>query len=62
MSDTTAWENYCESILDLSSQDDIGGTVYADTTMTCNHIGNKKYGGNFAEFYKSLLLSDKSST
>lgn len=25
MSDTTAWEEYCEASLDLSNQDDVGG-------------------------------------
>jgi hypothetical protein len=24
MSDTTAWEDYCEASLDLSNQDDVG--------------------------------------
>lgn len=55
-------ELYSEDTVFCKKWRDIGGTVYADTTMTCNHIGNKKYGGNFAEFYKSLLLSDQSST
>jgi len=27
MSDTTAWEDYCEASLDLSNQDDVGDPV-----------------------------------
>ena len=33
---------------------DIGGKVYIDPTMTCNHIGIKKYGGNFMEYIKAI--------
>lgn len=28
--------------------------VYIDPSMTCNHIGVKKYGGNFLEFLKHI--------
>jgi len=27
VSDTTAWEDYCEASLDLSNQDDVGDPV-----------------------------------
>ena len=30
----------------------LGGKVLVDPTMTCNHIGIKKYSGNFQEFIK----------
>lgn len=32
----------------------LGGKVWVDPTMTCNHIGTKKYGGNFLAFYNHL--------
>jgi hypothetical protein len=32
----------------------LGGKVYIDPTMTCNHIGNKKYMGNFLEYLKYI--------
>jgi glycosyltransferase involved in cell wall biosynthesis len=43
---------------DLVSEDNIfcqkwrklGGKVYIDPSMTCNHIGAKKYSGNFLDF------------
>jgi hypothetical protein len=31
-----------------------GGQVFIDPTMTCNHIGTKKYSGNFMHFYHWL--------
>ena len=33
---------------------DLGGKVYIDPNMTCNHIGVKKYGGNFMEYIKAI--------
>lgn len=47
---------------DLVSEDNVfcqkwrklGGKVYIDPTMTCNHIGTKKYTGNFMEFLKFI--------
>jgi len=32
----------------------LGGKVYIDPTMTCNHIGNKKYMGNFLAFIMEI--------
>ena len=32
---------------------DLGGKVYIDPSMTCNHIGVKKYTGSFMEFIKA---------
>jgi hypothetical protein len=37
---------------------DLGGKVYIDPTMTCNHIGVKKYSGNFLEFINSLAVKE----
>ena len=47
---------------DLVSEDNVfcrkwhnlGGKVYIDPNMTCNHIGVKKYGGNFMEYIKAI--------
>lgn len=33
---------------------DLGGKVYIDPAMTCNHIGVKKYTGNFQEYLKAV--------
>ena len=32
----------------------LGGKVYMDPSMTCNHIGIKKYVSNFIEYMKFL--------
>ena len=32
----------------------LGEKVWVDPTMTCNHVGVKKYGGNFLEFLRAL--------
>lgn len=32
----------------------LGGKVWIDPSMTCNHIGAKKYGGDFLAFYNHL--------
>lgn len=37
---------------------DLGGKVYIDPTMTCNHIGIKKYTGNFIEYVNSLIQQE----
>ena len=38
----------------------MGNKLYLDPTMTCNHIGNKKYTGNFLQFLEYLKnLKDK---
>jgi hypothetical protein len=45
---------------DLVSEDNVfckkwrslGGKVFIDPAMTCNHIGVKKYQGNFLNFIK----------
>lgn len=34
----------------------MGKKVYIDPTMTCNHIGAKKYQGNFMQFVSKLKL------
>jgi len=44
---------------ELVSEDNVfcrkwGGPVFIDPNMTCNHIGVKKYSGNFLEFVKSM--------
>lgn len=33
---------------------ELGGKVWIDPSMTCNHIGVKKYGGNFLAFYNHV--------
>ena len=33
---------------------DLGGKIFIDPTMTCNHIGVKKYSGNFMEYIKAI--------
>jgi hypothetical protein len=35
---------------------DLGNKVYIDPAMTCNHIGVKKYSGNFLAFIKQAGL------
>lgn len=34
----------------------LGNKVWIDPTMTCNHIGAKKYSGNFMQFVNQLNL------
>jgi hypothetical protein len=34
----------------------LGNKVWIDPTMTCNHIGSKKYSGNFMQFIQQLKL------
>lgn len=34
----------------------MGNKVYIDPNMTCNHIGTKKYQGNFMQFVSKLKL------
>ena len=49
---------------DLVSEDNVfcrkwhelGGKIYLDPTMTCNHVGVKKYTGNFEAFIKSASI------
>lgn len=33
---------------------DLGGKVFIDPAMTCNHVGIKKYTGNFQEYLKAV--------
>jgi len=33
---------------------DLGGKVFIDPNMTCNHIGSKKYMGSFVEYVKTI--------
>ena len=35
----------------------LGFRIWLDPTMTCNHIGNKKYKGNFSNYLKRLSVS-----
>jgi hypothetical protein len=51
-------ELYSEDSVFCKKYADLGGTIYVDTTMTCNHIGTKKYGGNFAAFYAAFLEAE----
>jgi hypothetical protein len=37
----------------------LGGKVWIDPSMTCNHIGVKKYSGSFMDFVKSHKLLAK---
>jgi hypothetical protein len=37
----------------------LGGKVWIDPSMTCNHIGTKKYSGSFMDFVKSHKLLAK---
>ena len=43
-----------EDIVFCRKWHDLGGKVYLDPTMTCNHIGVKKYSGNFMEYIKAI--------
>lgn len=33
---------------------DLGGKVYIEPSMTCNHIGTKKFTGNFIQFLNNI--------
>jgi glycosyltransferase involved in cell wall biosynthesis len=59
----------CRMVFDIQVQDgqlvsedivfcrkwhDLGGKVFVDPTMTCNHVGTKKYSGNFMEYIKAI--------
>lgn len=54
---------------DLVSEDNIfcskwrglGGKVFIEPSMTCNHIGVKKYQGNFLEYLKFIQQTEKSA-
>lgn len=41
---------------------DLGGKVYIDPSMTCNHIGVKKYVGNFQEYLKFIEDNNESNS
>ena len=43
-----------EDIVFCRKWQDLGGKVYLDPTMTCNHVGTKKYSGNFMEYIKAI--------
>jgi glycosyltransferase involved in cell wall biosynthesis len=43
-----------EDIVFCQKWRDLGGKIWLDPSMTCNHIGIKKYTGNFLEFLKNL--------
>jgi glycosyltransferase involved in cell wall biosynthesis len=36
----------------------LGNKVYIDPTMTCNHIGVKKYSGNFIKFIEHITAKE----
>lgn len=38
---------------------DLGGKVYLDPSMTCNHVGVKKYQANFMEYIKALEVNNE---
>jgi glycosyltransferase involved in cell wall biosynthesis len=44
-----------EDILMCMKLQDGGFKIYLDPTMTCNHIGTKKYTGDFKHWYNTLL-------
>ena len=52
---------------DLVSEDNIfcqkwrglGGKVFIEPTMTCNHVGVKKYTGNFMQFLDGIIAANK---
>jgi glycosyltransferase involved in cell wall biosynthesis len=39
----------------------LGGRVFIEPSMTCNHIGVKKYQGNFLDYLKFLQQTEKSA-
>jgi glycosyltransferase involved in cell wall biosynthesis len=39
----------------------LGGRVFIEPSMTCNHIGVKKYQGNFLEYLNFLKQTEKSA-
>ena len=43
-----------EDIVFCRKWQDLGGKVFVDPTMTCNHVGTKKYTGNFMEYIKAI--------
>ena len=43
-----------EDIVFCRKWHDLGGKIFIDPTMTCNHIGVKKYSGNFMEYIKAI--------
>ncbi len=43
-----------EDIVFCRKWHDLGGKVFVDPTMTCNHVGTKKYSGNFMEYIKAI--------
>ena len=43
-----------EDIVFCRKWHDLGGKVYIDPSMTCNHVGIKKYIGNFMEYIKAI--------
>ena len=43
-----------EDIVFCRKWHELDGKVYVDPTMTCNHVGVKKYTGNFMEYIKAI--------
>lgn len=44
-------ELYSEDIIACMTLIECGFKLYLDTTITCNHVGSKKYVGNFEKYY-----------
>ena len=61
MSDTTAWDDYCEASLDLSNQDDVGeaGAIAAlDKLYANNDKGMKRLADNYKSYSQKGVAAD----
>lgn len=45
---------YSEDIVMFMKLKQGGFKIYLDTSMTCNHIGPKKFTGNFSNYYRNI--------
>jgi hypothetical protein len=50
---------YSEDIIAFLKLKEGGFKIWMDATMTCNHIGQKKYIGNFEKWYNKVSISKK---
>jgi glycosyltransferase involved in cell wall biosynthesis len=50
-----------EDIIFCQKWRSLGGRVFIEPSMTCNHIGVKKYQGNFLEYLNFLKQTEKSA-
>jgi glycosyltransferase involved in cell wall biosynthesis len=50
-----------EDIIFCQKWRSLGGRVFIEPSMTCNHIGVKKYQGNFLDYLKFLQQTEKSA-